>query len=86
MAESLTTKILIEIRDSVRATNERLDRTNERADQTNEHLSILAKITQGIHTRLERMERQPSFLPRRVEVLEAKVERIEARLDRGTED
>jgi len=49
MSQSLTTKILIEIRDEIkstrtelrdeiRATNDRLDQTNERLDQTNQRL------------------------------------------------
>ncbi len=84
MEESLSTRILIEIRDAILAnteridqTNERLDQTNERLDQTNERLTILAKITQGIDTRLSRMETGHAFLPRRVDVLEEKVERLE---------
>ena len=34
----LTTRVLIEIRDEVRRTNERLDQTNRRLDGTNERL------------------------------------------------
>jgi chromosome segregation ATPase len=34
----LNTKILVEIRDEIRKTNERLDKTNERLDKTNERL------------------------------------------------
>lgn len=37
----LTTRILIEIRDEARRTNERLDQTNERLDQTVERLDRL---------------------------------------------
>jgi DNA repair ATPase RecN len=36
--ETLTVTILREIRDEIRATNERLDTTNERLDTTNERL------------------------------------------------
>ncbi len=77
MEESLSTRILIEIRDAILANTERIDQTNERLDQTNERLTILAKITQGIDTRLSRMETGHAFLPRRVDVLEEKVERLE---------
>ena len=38
MAEDLTIQILIQIRDGIERTNERLDRTNERLDRTNERL------------------------------------------------
>jgi len=59
MSQSLTTKILIEIRDEIkstrtelrdeiRATNDRLDQTNERLDQTNQrlgtHEEVLTKL------------------------------------------
>jgi len=77
MATDVTTKILIEIRDGIRGTNERLDQTNERLDQTNERVTVLAKITQGIDTRLSRMESNSVFLPRRVDVLEQKVRDLE---------
>jgi len=49
MADELMTSILIEIRDGTRKTNARLDETNQR-------LTVLAKITQSIDTRLSRME------------------------------
>jgi hypothetical protein len=39
----LTTQILIDIRDAVRATNERLDQTNERLDLSNERLGRLER-------------------------------------------
>ena len=71
MATDVTTKILIEIRDGIRGTNERLDQTNERLDQTNERLdqtnervTVLAKITQGIDTRLSRCLLYTSPSPR----------------------
>ncbi len=38
MSEELTTQILIEIRDGIRQTNERIGSTNERLDKTNERL------------------------------------------------
>ncbi|MBX3232875.1 MAG: hypothetical protein KIT84_42365 [Labilithrix sp.] len=45
MAEDLTTRILIEIRDEMRKTREelgsRIDKTNERLDKTNERLDRL---------------------------------------------
>lgn len=38
MSDDLTLRILGEIRDGVRATNQRLDQTNQRLDQTNQRL------------------------------------------------
>ena len=49
MAQDLTTEILIQIRDEIRKTNERLDSTNERLDSTNERLD-------STNERLERLE------------------------------
>lgn len=81
MAEELSTRILIEIRDGIRDVGQCVDQTNQRLDQTNQRLAVLAKITQGIDTRLERIENERSFLPRRVDILEEKVERLEAAID-----
>ncbi len=88
VADELTTNILIEIRDEIRgtkeevqATNRRLDDTNRRLDDNNDRLSILSAITRGIDTRLSKMETSNGFLPRRVDVLEQKVQRLEAALD-----
>jgi chromosome segregation ATPase len=47
----LTTQILIEIRDEIRSTNQRLDATNGRLDSTNERLD-------STNHRLERLERR----------------------------
>jgi chromosome segregation ATPase len=49
--EDITTQVLIEIRDEVRRTNQRLDATVERADATNERLD-------GISNRFDRLERR----------------------------
>jgi hypothetical protein len=51
MMADLTTQILLEIRDAVRATNERLDQTNGRLDQTNGRLD-------QTNERLGRLERR----------------------------
>ena len=75
-SDEVTTKILIEIRDSIRQTNERLDQTNER-------LAILATLTRSIDGRVAKLEaREPDrlFLPQRVQQLEASREDHEARL------
>lgn len=88
MEEQLTTRILIEIRDEIRRTredlngrldqtNERLDQTNERLDQTNQRLGVLARITQGIDTRLSKIETGDAFIPARVQALEERVTNLE---------
>lgn len=38
-SDDLTIRVLIEIRDEIRSTNQRVDRTNERVDQLSEHVS-----------------------------------------------
>jgi hypothetical protein len=48
----LATQVLIEIRDAVRQTNERLDRTNERLDRTNERLDALERRVSETEIRL----------------------------------
>lgn len=40
-SDDLTIRVLIEIRDEIRGTNQRIDRTNERIDQTNERVDRL---------------------------------------------
>ncbi len=84
VAKDLNTQILISIRDEIRGvkqeqleTNERLEGLEHGLGETNQRLAVLAKITQGIDTRLTRMESQNVFLPRRVDVLEEKVARLE---------
>jgi hypothetical protein len=85
----LTTKILIEIRDEIRATNERLDRTNERVEQTNERLDqtnerLEATITvmkagfDSVHARLATHEK---ILVRLTDVTVDGFASIEKRLD-----
>lgn len=51
MSDSVTIKILKEIRDEARITNQRLDSTNERLDSTNGRLDLT-------NERLERLERR----------------------------
>ncbi len=51
--------VLREIRDEVRATNQRLDQTNQRLDQTNSRLD-------GTNSRLESLEGRVEFLEHRV--------------------
>ncbi len=84
MEEPLTTRILIEIRDELRRTNQRLDENNQRLDETNQRLGVLARITQGIDTRLSKMETGNAFIPARVEALEERVTNLElAQATRG---
>jgi hypothetical protein len=58
----LTRKILIEIRDEVRKTNERLDQTNLRLDQTNLRLDQtnlrLEQSGESLDQRLDRLDRR----------------------------
>lgn len=81
----LTTEILVQIRDSVRETNARLDATNVRLDATNARLDDLrTEMRQGFadvrgaiadldHVVLRHEESQRQLVER--------VERVEARLD-----
>jgi hypothetical protein len=66
----LTSKILIQIRDEIRATNERLDRTNERLEQTNERLEQTN----------ERLEQTSQRLEARTEVIIERFDALDARL------
>jgi predicted RNase H-like nuclease (RuvC/YqgF family) len=54
----LTTQILIDIRDAVRATNERIDQTNQRLDQTNQRLDQTIERLDRSIDRLDRLERR----------------------------
>jgi hypothetical protein len=72
-----------EVRGELRASNERLD--HFQAD-VNQSFGIVRMLLQGMDARIERIETvlpsEPmTFLPRRVEVLEEKVARIEDTLD-----
>ena len=77
----LNTKILEDIRDTLRKSERHQEQTNERLTRVEQALAVLAKITQGIAHRLERIEdREPDrlFLPQRVDALEDRVGRLEA--------
>lgn len=61
--DSLTTRILIEIRDEIRQTNARLDQTNGRLDQTNGRLEQLnQRVERGFEQTNERIDRVRSEL------------------------
>jgi len=53
--DSVTTRVLIEIRDEIRETNARLDQTNVRLDQTNARLD---HSTARLETAIERLRDQ----------------------------
>ena len=77
----LNTKILEDIRDTLRKSERHQEQTNERLTRVEQALAVLAKITQGIDHRLERIEdREPNrlFLPQRVDALEDRGGRLEA--------
>jgi thiamine biosynthesis lipoprotein ApbE len=56
--EDITTQVLIEIRDEVRKTNQRLDATVDRLDATVERLDATVERADGINSRLDRLERR----------------------------
>jgi predicted nucleic acid-binding Zn-ribbon protein len=94
MSDDIAPRILVEIRDEVRGMRSELaetrtdlaeTRTELKAEiaETNRNVAIVARIVQSIDTRLERVERQQlawTFLPRRVDALEADVADHEERI------
>jgi chromosome segregation ATPase len=86
--ENLTVRILVEIRDELRGTNQRLDKTNDRIDQTNERLDDvtgrLGEVTErlgAVEHAVRDMATQMVFIGRSLGVTRSKGRRHTARLD-----
>jgi hypothetical protein len=56
--ENITTQVLVEIRDEIRRTNQRLDATVERLDTTILRVDAINERLDGTNTRLDRLERR----------------------------
>jgi hypothetical protein len=93
VADELTTKILVDIRERI----DRLDtglhgeiralRSEVKAEiaDTNRNVAILAKIIESVHTQLEKVlqwQKESAWLPRRVDALEVASADHEERIER----
>jgi hypothetical protein len=84
---SLTTQILIDIRDEIRGTNTRLEGTNERLDRTNErldrvveeqirHATAIVAVEVGQRRMEERLNETIHGVTRAVEGLHARIDNV----------
>jgi chromosome segregation ATPase len=66
----LTLKVLVEMRDELRGTNQRLDVIERHAARSNQRLEVIEQQTSQTNQRLEVIEQHTSQMNQRLEVIE----------------